>query len=140
MLSIRHYSRTFGFPLMILFLFIIIGCEKNNPPRGMINLPSQVKLKFGKNEPVKFAAYCNDPEDGLLPQDAILWSSSIDGNLGTGDSITKNNLSLGVHTITLTIKDSKGSVTKENLNIEITDIEGIEMARIESDDKPVAKQ
>ncbi len=106
----------------------------------MINLPSQVKLKFGKNEPVKFAAYCNDPEDGLLPQDAILWSSSIDGNLGTGDSITKNNLSLGVHTITLTIKDSKGSVTKENLNIEITDIEGIEMARIESDDKPVAKQ
>ena len=109
--------------LPILFIaFTCLGCNfesKNQPPYGMINQPSQTKLRFGKNEPVKFAAYCQDPEDGFLDPDAIMWKSNIDGLLGTGDSFIKKNLSVGIHTITVSMTDSKGAVAEETLNIEI---------------------
>ena len=47
-----------------------------------------------------------DLEDGALGDDAYLWSSDKDGVLGTGASLPLNTLSPGVHTITLTAKDS----------------------------------
>lgn len=56
-----------------------------------------------------------DPEDGTLSGAALAWSSSRDGALGTGASITKSNLSVGTHVITLTATDSSsatGTATK----------------------------
>lgn len=48
-----------------------------------------------------------DRDDGILPRDALTWSSDLDGALGTGERI-EPSLSPGAHSITLTVIDSQG--------------------------------
>jgi chitinase len=55
-----------------------------------------------------------DPEDGPLAGSALVWTSSLQGVLGTGASLSRNDLVGGVHVITLTVTDSgnaKGTAT-----------------------------
>ena len=56
--------------------------------------------------PVNFTGSCQDPEQGNITSSAR-WSSSRDGDIGTGASFTRT-LSLGAHTITLTCTDAQG--------------------------------
>jgi hypothetical protein len=55
---------------------------------------------------------------GVTPY-AYSWSSNKDGNLGSGDKIVKNNLSVNSHIITLTITDNVRAVATANVNITI---------------------
>ena len=57
---------------------------------------------------VTFVGSATDPEDGDLTGDALVWSSSVDGPLGTGLSVTKNGLTVGPHVVTLTATDAAG--------------------------------
>jgi hypothetical protein len=53
-----------------------------------------------------------DAEDGQVGEAAISWSSNLDGPLGSGRSLAVNAalLSEGIHTITLTARDSDGQI------------------------------
>lgn len=64
---------------------------------------------FDEFVPVSFAGTASDAEDGSLTGTALVWTSSLDGAIGTGTSFSKNDLSIGVHTITLTATDSDGA-------------------------------
>ncbi|MBL9120941.1 MAG: hypothetical protein JNL80_13600 [Phycisphaerae bacterium] len=56
-----------------------------------------------------FECSATDMEDGgLLEDTAVLWTSSIDGPLGLGQSITVENLTVGVHQICVEGTDSHG--------------------------------
>jgi len=50
----------------------------------------------------------SDLEDGTLPDEALSWSSDLQGVLGSGPSLAVNTLQPGLHTITLTVHDSAG--------------------------------
>jgi hypothetical protein len=58
--------------------------------------------------PVLLAADAFDPEDRTMPGEAIRWSSSIDGDLGTGSELLVEDLSAGAHTLTASVTDSDG--------------------------------
>lgn len=58
---------------------------------------------------VELAGAGHDAEDGPLTGARLAWSSSRDGALGTGESLTVN-VSRGVHEITLRATDSDGGV------------------------------
>ena len=64
-----------------------------------------------------------DTEDGLLAGSALSWSSSIDGNLGTGKFLVLSaaDLTLGSHTIALTATDSDRMTATASVDITITD-------------------
>ena len=64
-----------------------------------------------------------DIEDGLLAGSALSWSSSIDGNLGTGKFLVLSaaDLTLGSHTVTLTATDSDEMTATASVDITITD-------------------
>ena len=64
-----------------------------------------------------------DIEDGLLAGSALGWTSSIDGNLGTGKFVVLSaaDLTLGSHTITLTATDSDQMTATASVVITITD-------------------
>lgn len=51
-----------------------------------------------------------DFEDVVLPDEAFSWTSSLDGELGTGREITVDHLNVGYHTITFQATDSHGVV------------------------------
>ena len=53
------------------------------------------------SQTISFEAETYDPEDGVLPDGSLQWSSSIDGAIGTGALLQIDTLSIGTHTITL---------------------------------------
>jgi hypothetical protein len=54
-----------------------------------------------------------------LPDDAFHWTSSKDGALGTGLSLTTSSLSLGVHTITLRVTNHSGLPGRDSVRIHV---------------------
>lgn len=69
--------------------------------------------------PLRGSAY--DAEDGLLADEALQWSSDVDGPLGSGNAldISAMALSEGSHTISLTAEDSDGQTTTATITIQI---------------------
>jgi len=66
--------------------------------------------------PLWLQGYAYDLEDGTLLDTALRWSSSRDGNLGTGSQVLVS-LSPGEHVITLTATDSDGNVTTATVQV-----------------------
>jgi hypothetical protein len=62
-----------------------------------------------------------DFEDGSLSDSAFGWSSSLDGALGTGQ-VLETGLSVGEHTLSLTVTDSDGLT--DTAAIQVTVLEG----------------
>jgi chitinase len=58
---------------------------------------------------VSFAGNASNPEDGTLSGRSLVWTSSRDGQIGTGTSFSTTSLSVGPHTIRLTTTDSQGA-------------------------------
>lgn len=67
---------------------------------------------------VTLIATATDAEDGNLAS-GITWSSSLDGDLGTGASITPG-LSLGTHTLTASATDSGGLTGSATITVTVT--------------------
>ena len=63
---------------------------------------------YDSGSAITLTGAATDGEDGTLTGTALVWTSSIDGNLGTGSSIASVALSNGSHTITLAATDSEG--------------------------------
>jgi hypothetical protein len=68
--------------------------------------------------PVSVSATATDAEDGDISS-SIVWSSNVDGVLGTGSSLSFF-LSVGAHTITASITDSSLGVDTASVDITVT--------------------
>ena len=62
----------------------------------------------GDEAPTQLTAFAYDPEDGLLPETSLTWTSDRDGMVEHGRQMKLQNLSPGTHVITLTVTDSQG--------------------------------
>ena len=80
--------------------------EFNNPPVAEINTP-QDGATYDAGALVRLSGHGSDPEDGRLPEESTVWTSSRDGALGTGWNLDRV-LSPGTHVISLTVTDSGG--------------------------------
>ena len=92
--------------------------DPNLEPVTSIASPSNEQV-FMRGEIVAFEGSSSDPEDGALSGDALTWVSSIDGEIGTGASLTKSDLSLGSHSIVLTAKDADGATGSASVSLTI---------------------
>ncbi len=61
----------------------------------------------------------NDPEDGVISPELLSWSSDIDGELGTGENISTQQLSEGTHIITLTSTDSDENAGTAEITVQV---------------------
>ena len=91
---------------------------KNNPPYISITKPDKA-IYYGV-QPVSFQVLTRDNEDIVLPLSNIIWESSIDGQIGTGEfEMLASDLSEGVHLLNVTGTDSGGLKSTSQLEIEI---------------------
>lgn len=90
---------------------------KTVSPYAKINHPGNGETRPA-NQAVPFVGIGRDLEDGTLANASLVWTSNIDGALGTGGSFNKT-LSVGTHTVTLTVTDSAANVDTDSITLTI---------------------
>ena len=88
----------------------------NNAPTVEITAPAN-NAEFATGTSITFTGSASDAEDGDLAT-SIVWSSSIDGTLGTAPGIV-TTLSDGTHTITAKVTDSGGKTASVTITIKV---------------------
>jgi PKD repeat protein len=87
---------------------VSVNAPNNQPPTIMITAPATNTTVFA-GASVTFTGTGSDAEDGTLTGTALTWSSSRDGALGSGTSLTTTTLTVGAHFVTLVGTDSGGN-------------------------------
>jgi hypothetical protein len=80
---------------------------ENQPPQAFIDAPVDGTTVL-EGEDVDLTGHATDLEDGELSGPSLFWTSSEDGSIGTGSTVTFSAPSIGLHTIVLTAVDSQG--------------------------------
>jgi hypothetical protein len=80
-----------------------LSINPNTAPSVSISV-APVSASYFSNQTITFTGTATDTEDGNISA-KIAWSSSLDGVLGTGQTISKI-LSAGTHLVTASVKDS----------------------------------
>ena len=83
----RPYRGAFGLALLILAVSFVL-----------------------EGQTIIFEGSATDPDEGELSGDALIWTSSIEGEIGTGTTFERADLSPGTHIITLLAIDSQGAI------------------------------
>jgi hypothetical protein len=99
----------------------LAGVEKLYPPTSSNTAPSvsiaapASNSSYAEDAAVSFSGSASDKEDGTLSS-KMLWSSSRDGQIGTGASFSRV-LSVGTHTILASVTDSGGQTSTRQVSV-----------------------
>lgn len=88
-------------------------------PEAEIVSPAGGTFRVGQLVPLRAAAF--DTDDGTLDGGSVTWSSNKDGTLGNGASLPTYDLSAGLHTITMTARDSDDNAVTDSISINVFD-------------------
>jgi hypothetical protein len=98
----------------------------NMPPVVSISAPDTTSttapLTTAPGSPVTFTGAGNDPEDGALTGSSLVWTSNVDGQIGTGQTFMTSALTEGQHTVTLAATDSESGVGSETVLVVIVSV------------------
>jgi PKD repeat protein len=97
---------------------ITVQAAANMPPEVTIATPSDGTI-FAEGDSILFTGSAIDPEDGPLADRSLVWVSGIDGVLGPGHTVTRDDLSPGAHAITLSATDSHSVFSTKTITITI---------------------
>lgn len=97
---------------------VSLNTPNNTAPLVTITAPANNTTVF-QGSSVSFAGTGTDAEDGALAGAALEWSSSRDGALGTGASLTTTTLTAGSHVITLVGRDTGGNTGTATLTVQV---------------------
>ena len=88
----------------------------NSLPSISIEAPVN-NINIADGTSLLFQASATDAEDGDLSS-SIVWESSIEGGLGSGNSININ-LASGVHLVTASVTDSVGAINSTSITVNV---------------------
>src|SRR5439155_19247973 len=90
------------------------------PPVVTITSPNRGD-KFRPGQPATFTGTAIDSIDGDRTANMI-WTSNLDGQIGTGGSFSRSNLSLGHHTITARAADAGSLTGSASITIDVANV------------------
>jgi hypothetical protein len=96
-----------------------IAFGPGNAPETFLITPNNLDT-FKQLASIPFRGTSWDKEDLALEGGELVWTSSIDGQIGTGRLFTRSDLSPGTHLITLTGTDGNGMSTLKQVTITVT--------------------
>ena len=112
-----------GFLFLVIFVF---SCAQPNPTEGNLNGNSPPEINSIVTDPVfitvgsttTITVDATDPDGDAL---SYSWVVALGDIIGSGNQVkyTAAYCCVGVNTIHLEIKDSKGASVKSNINIEV---------------------
>ncbi len=102
----------------------VTGTCPNTAPSASISSPVNGSM-FDEGVSVSFAGSATDAQDGSLTGLSLVWTSNLDGAIGTGTSFAKTDLSVGLHTIVLTATDSDGATAATSVQITIVAVPNV---------------
>jgi PKD repeat protein len=121
----RSPYRTIAAGFLVLSLGVIAHACKpntptdpdpNRPPTASISAPAAGSAWLLGQE-IAFEGGAVDPEDGALTGASLRWTSSADGGLGTGATISRDDLSENRHVIRFIATDSRGLADTATIEI-----------------------
>jgi hypothetical protein len=92
----------------------------NVAPTAVITAPLD-GTSVAQGAAVTLTGTATDPGEGDLSA-SLSWTSDRDGALGTGASITRSDLSVGVHAITASVSDSGGLPGSDQIALTVTNV------------------
>jgi predicted CxxxxCH...CXXCH cytochrome family protein len=95
---------------------ITVNIVPNTPP--VLDITAPVTFTFTKSTPIIFSGSATDNEEGDLSSN-ILWSSDLEGPIGTGASFSYSALLPGTHTITAQVSDADGATAVTTFSVTI---------------------
>ncbi len=100
-----------------------VEAPPNNLPDITIMSPLDGEI-FAEGESITFSASVYDVDEGAITENCKVWTSSIDGEIGRGTFFSRNDLSAGVHVITITARDSEGDTAGVSVRITVNPVSG----------------
>lgn len=98
-------------------LEVTLSDSGNAAPSVTIGEPANGS-NFLEGQTVTFTGSATDPEEGSLTG-SLSWSSSRDGLIGSGGSVSSTTLGRGTHTITASVTDGSGASGSDSIEITI---------------------
>ena len=107
----------------VILFAAVAACD---PTTGVDSEPPEVTItaplsdaRFEQSDTITFMGSATDPEDGPLPASALIWKSSLDSTLGTGEelAVAASELTAGTHEVTLAATDSDGVTGSASITI-----------------------
>jgi len=96
----------------------ILTITAGSVPTVVITIPNVDPYTLNLGNSLNLTGQGTDVEDGILPGTSLTWSEGAT-IYGTGNTITINSLSLGLHVITLTGVDSDGNTGTDTITINV---------------------
>lgn len=90
-------------------------------PTAVITSPSQ-DTTVADGDALTLEGSAKDPEDGELVGGALQWTSEVDGNLGTGESVEVTLSSNTTHQVVLRATDENGASGADSVAVEVTQV------------------
>lgn len=90
------------------------------PPTAQINHPEDAEERV-VGVPIPFIGVASDPEDGALSGASMVWTDSVEGEIGQGEQFDAALLTLGDHVVTLTATDADGNVGEASVSLVIVE-------------------
>jgi chitinase len=91
------------------------GPDAQNPVAAIYH-PGTGETRYVSDGAVPFSGVGNDPQDGALTGASLVWTSNIDGQIGTGETFNKV-LTAGAQVITLTVTDSNNNTGTDSITL-----------------------
>ena len=91
--------------------------DVNTAPTVTITAPADGTVAT-EGDLVSFTGTAEDSEDGDIKA-SLVWTSDLDGQIGTGGGFSIDTLSVGTHTVTAAVSDSGGLSGQDSISIEV---------------------
>jgi hypothetical protein len=105
--------------LLVLVALALTSCFRTaNPPVVVIQTPTSGSTHL-VGAAISFSGTAVDVVEGNLTGDALVWTSSLDGEIGRGQAFTRSDLREGVHTITLSATSTRGATGSTSILINV---------------------
>ena len=119
-----------GRPALLLGVALLAAACDDDPtgpdaPSASITAPTG-GTSVAEGASLTLEGTATDPQDGDLGAGALVWTSSIDGEIGTGATVSFEEPSVGVHTITLTATDADGNTGSAVVSVSVESLPFIE--------------